>query len=457
MSGAGTPLLGRIALHYGLITADQLAEATRERGRSGDVRIGDILVEKGWIDRAQLERLVLRQKELLAKHRATRAAQQAAPGLEAGPAAPGERARAAATPAAASGPAAAPELEAWLRHAVERGASDLHLHSGAPAALRRNGRLEAADATPLAPERAEALVRSIFSAEQHARFEAAGEIDLAHTAAGVGRFRVNAYRQQRGIDAVFRLIPCEPPSLDDLGLPSSLAQLTHHHQGMVLVTGPAGCGKSSTLAALLDIVNEEQRSHIITVEDPVETLHPSKRCVVNQREVGAHTQSFARALRAALREDPDVIAIGELRDRETIALALSAAETGHFVLATLHTDSAIRTINRLVGVFPPDQQEQVRTMLSESLRAVVSQRLVPRADDSGRVAALEVLQVTKAVGNLIRENKAFQIQSILQTGGRQGMQMLDASLARLVAAGTITREAALRHCDDPKRIPGSGG
>src|SRR6185295_2109108 len=231
----------------------------------------------------------------------------------------------------------------------------------------------------------------------------------------------------------FRAIPGKPPTLSELGLPSSLARLADFHQGLVLVTGPAGCGKSATLAAI---------------------LHPSLSCVVNQRQVGIHTESFSRALHAALREDPDVIAIGELRDLETIALAITAAETGHLVLATLHTSSAIRTVNRVLGVFPPNQQEQIRTMVAESLRAVVSQRLVPRADGNGRVPALEVLVATKAVGNLIRENKTFQIRSVLQTGASQGMCLLDSSLSDLVKSRTITREEALRHAEEPQRITG---
>jgi len=222
----------------------------------------------------------------------------------------------------------------------------------------------------------------------------------------------------------------------------------------VLLTGPAGCGKSSTLAALVNIINQDRHDHIITIEDPIEYIHPSKGCVVNQRQVGPHTGSFARALRAALREDPDIIAIGELRDLETISLALTAAETGHLVLATLHTNNAIRTVNRILGVFPPNQQEQIRTMVSESLRAVVSQRLVARADGNGRVPAIEVLVANKAVGNLIRENKTFQIRSVLQTGLSHGMCLLDVSLAELVKKGIVTREEALKHADEPGRFAG---
>ena len=296
------------------------------------------------------------------------------------------------------------------------------------------------------------MIREVLTPEQLGALDAHGQVDFAYTIPGIGRFRSNAYRQQRGLDAVFRAIPPEPPTLADLGLPDNLARFCNYHQGMVLVTGPAGCGKSSTLAALLRIINEDRHDHIITVEDPIEYIHRSKLCVVNQRQVGRHTGSFARALRAALREDPDVIALGELRDLETISLALTAAETGHLVIATLHTSNAIRTINRILGVFPPEQQDQIKTMVSESLRAVISQRLVTRADGQGRVPALEVLVCNKAVGNLIRDNKTFQIRSVLQTGATHGMCLLDASLADLVKKGVITAEEAARNAEDPAKF-----
>ncbi len=288
--------------------------------------------------------------------------------------------------------------------------------------------------------------------QQTASLARHGEIDLCYVVDGVGRFRSNIYRQQRGIDAVFRSIPPEPPTLESLKLPNALAKFTNYHQGMVLVTGPAGCGKSSTMAALVNLINEEREEHILTVEDPIEYLHRSKRCLVNQRHAGQHTVSFARALRAALREDPDVIVIGELRDLETISLAMTAAETGHFVLATLHTNNAVRTINRMIGAFPFNQQDQVRTMLSESLRAVVSQRLVITADGSGRVPALEILVINKAIGNLIRDQKTVQIRSAIQTGKSQGMCLLEQSLDELVRSGTVTRDEALRLAEEKKLI-----
>ena len=343
-------------------------------------------------------------------------------------------------------------LDTLLTAAVLRRASDVHVHACAPVKMRINGILQELDNEVLEPEIADEVIREILTPEQTAALDTRGQIDFAYTIPGIGRFRSNAYRQQRGLDAVFRAIPPEPPTLSDLGLPGALARFCNYHQGMVLITGPAGCGKSSTLAALLRILNEERSDHIITIEDPIEYIHRSQRCVVNQRQVGRHTDSFARALRAALREDPDIIALGELRDLETISLALTAAETGHLVIATLHTSNSIRTINRILGVFPPEQQDQIRTMVSESLRAVISQRLVNRADGQGRVPALEILVCNKAVGNLIRENKTFQIRSVLQTGSSQGMCLLDASLADLVKKGIITSEEAARHAEEPAKF-----
>jgi twitching motility protein PilT len=318
--------------------------------------------------------------------------------------------------------------------------------------LRLNGELLDDAPAPLAGPEAEAILLGGLEPEQAELFDRHGELDFAYTIPGVGRFRANVYRQHRGMNGIFRVIPPSPPTLQDLGLPATLARVVNFHQGLVLLTGPAGCGKSSTLAALIDILNTERRDHILTIEDPIEHLHPSKRCVVNQRQVSRHTESFARALRAALREDPDIIVIGELRDRETISLALTAAETGHLVLGTLHTNSAIRTINRILGVFPPNQQSQIRTMISESLKAIVSQRLIRTTDGKRRVAALEILMCNKAVGNLIREGKTFQIISVLQTGAPQGMALMESSLAALVKAGTIGKDEALKLCDDPKRL-----
>jgi twitching motility protein PilT len=442
--GQDEVLFGRIALHYKLVSQDQLAEATSAWSQEGGLRgLGEILVERGALNLRQLEQLRAAQRDYLAKQKG-----QAAPA----PAPPPPSAPSAAPAWKAGWRQSARRLDSLLTIAVGQRVSDLHLHCGAPIKLRRNGELTEPESQPLAPNVADALIREILTPEQQRELDEHGQIDFAYTIAGVGRFRANAYRQQRGLDAVFRAIPPNPPTLEDLGLPSTLARFANFHQGMVLLTGPAGCGKSSTLAAMVNIINRERQDHIITIEDPIEYIHRSQKCVVNQRQVLRHTDSFARALRAALREDPDVIAIGELRDLETISLALTAAETGHLVLATLHTNNAIRTINRILGVFPPSQQEQIRTMVSESLRAVISQRLVVKADGSGRVPALEVLVCNKAVGNLIRDNKTFQIKSVLQTGATHGMCLLDASLADLVKNKVITREEAARNAEDPAKF-----
>ncbi|HXO29645.1 MAG TPA: type IV pilus twitching motility protein PilT, partial [Thermoanaerobaculia bacterium] len=384
----------------------------------------------------------------------------ALPRAASAPGAPAPTAAASVWPAIAAtatpwlgGAAGQRQLDAVLALAVERGASDIHIHSGAPIGVRLVGSLVDLDPQPLAPAVAARMIEEVLDDGQRAALDRHGQIDFAYSLPGRARFRANAYRQQRGLDAVFRSIPSQPPTLASLGLPESLARLADYNQGMVLITGPSGCGKSATMAALINIINHSRTEHIVTVEDPIEYIHPSRRGIVNQRQVGPHTASFARALRAALREDPDVIAIGELRDLETISLAITAAETGHLVLGTLHTNNSVRTINRMLGVFPPNQQGQMRTMISESLRAVVSQRLVARADGSGRVPALEVLIVTKAVANLIRESKTFQIRSILQTGAGHGMIQLDASLADLVRSGVVTRDEAVLHAEDPAKIP----
>lgn len=348
-------------------------------------------------------------------------------------------------------------LHRVLGEAVRAGASDVHCHERSRLRFRLDGKLKEMNDELLSPY---AVGKTVLAALTDAQYEVLcreGEIDFPYTAPGIGRFRVNMFKQQHGVDAVFRSVPAQPPSLEELGLPEVLGKLANYHQGIVLFTGPSGCGKSATMGAVLNLVNRERSDHIITIEDPIETLHPSLQAIVNQRQAKKHTASFGRALKAALREDPDVIVIGEMRDYETISLAISAAETGHLVMGTLHTGGAIRTISRLLGVFPPAQQAQVRSMVSESLRAVISQRLVARADGKGRVAALEILYVNQAVANLIRENRAIQIKSVLQTGMSQGMTSLDNSLENLVKAGTITREEAARHADEPKKFTNTGG
>ena len=304
----------------------------------------------------------------------------------------------------------------------------------------------------LTSEECEGLINGVLNESQREQFDKELQLDFSYEIPGVGRYRANAYHQQRGVDAVFRTIKPKPPTLAELGLPEELKRYTEYHQGMVLFTGPAGCGKSSTMAAMVAVINERQSDHILTIEDPIEYVHTSAACNVNQREVGSQTKSFGRALRAALREDPDVIVIGELRDLETISLALTAAETGHLVMGTLHTSGAIRTINRLLGVFPPDQQAQIRMMLSESLKVVISQRMIRRANGQGRVAAIEVMINSNAIGNLIRENRTYMIKSIMQSGVAQGQRLLDGSLVKLMEDGVITKDEAIMHAEEPKNF-----
>jgi len=329
-----------------------------------------------------------------------------------------------------------PTMQDLLCEVVEKGASDLHLSSGEPPLLRVHGDLVRHGDTPLAPDHVTELINSIMSESQRAQFQAEHEVDFACELPGNGRFRVNVFMHSRGPGAVLRTIPNDIPSLESLQMPPILKELCSRERGLVLVTGPTGSGKSTTLAAMIDVINQTWNAHILTVEDPIEFVHPPKRCLVNQREVGPHTNSFSNALRSALREDPDVLLIGEMRDLETISLALTAAETGHLVFGTLHTSSAPKTIDRIIDVFPAGQQGQIRTMLSESLEAVVAQTLLKKKG-GGRVAACEILIGVPAVRNLIRESKVHQIPSAIQTGQRVGMQTADMAFADLVKRGLI--------------------
>ena len=346
------------------------------------------------------------------------------------------------------------QLDAFFKMLKDTGASDLHLSSGCQPMLRLNGRLERIKYKVLESEELKTLLYEIAPQRLLAVFEETGDLDFAYAAPGLGRLRCNYFRQERGVAAAFRAIPETVPTLSDLGLPDILGELAMRPKGLVLVTGPTGSGKSTTLAAMIRHALEARRDHIITVEDPIEFLHASAGCLINQREVGRDTRSFAAALRGALREDPDIILVGEMRDLETIELALEAAETGHLVLSTLHTVSAAKTIDRVIDVFPGDRQAQIRSALSESLTAVISQTLLRRADAPGRVMAMELLLANTAVRNLIRENKIFQINSVLETAKAQGMRTLDDSLLELLAAGRIEPADALRNAVNKTRFEG---
>ena len=337
-----------------------------------------------------------------------------------------------------------PSIEQMLCYAVDHCASDLHLTTGVPPMVRVNGEL-----SPIPGMSPLTLVRSTMSEQQLKSLEGELEVDFSFGRPGIGRFRVNAFHERGDVSAALRRIPDEPPHLEDLGLPPAVAGLAELRTGLVLVTGPTGTGKSTTLAALVDKINRERCEHIITIEDPIEFVHVHKKSVVQQREVEQDTRSFARALKSALREDPNVILIGEMRDLETIAAAVSAAETGHLVLASLHTGSAVQSIDRIIDVFPPHQQSQIRLQLSSSLQAVLAQRLIPTVEGP-RVCAVELLLASPAVRNLIREGKTHNIEQAMQSGIEDGMVLFDMNLARLVRESHVTRETALSYANDPK-------
>jgi twitching motility protein PilT len=340
-----------------------------------------------------------------------------------------------------------------LLSVVKQKASDLHVTAGAPPMLRVRGSLVPMEGQPrLTPTDTREIVYAILNSSQRQRLETDWQLDFAYSIPGVGRFRVNAYFQRGTIGAAFRLIPTETVPIERLGLPAIVREFSRKPRGIVLVTGPTGSGKSTTLASIINEINETRDDHIMTIEDPIEFLHNHKRCIVNQRELGSDAVSFAMALKAALRQDPDVILVGEMRDMETIGTALTAAETGHLVFATLHTQDAPQTIDRIIDVFPPEQQGQIRAQLSIGLQGVVTQTLLPTADGQGRCVAAEVLVPTPGVRNLIREGKTHQIYSLIQTGAQHGMQTMDASLAGLVRSQTITMSVAESQSSQPAEL-----
>jgi twitching motility protein PilT len=344
-------------------------------------------------------------------------------------------------------------IDDLVREMKDLDASDLHLTSGSKPMVRRRGALEPLDHHEmLTPDVTRDLLYRILSTEQQKVLETRRHIDMAYSIPAVGRLRANIFFQRAAVGAAFRMIPTEIRSLRELGLPPHLESLADKPRGLVLVTGPTGSGKSTTLASLIDHVNRTRSEHILTIEDPIEFLHSHQMCIVNQREVGFDTPSFSEALRAALRQDPDVILVGEMRDLETISTALTAAETGHLVFATLHTQSAPMTIDRVIDVFPAEQQDQVRIQLAGTLQGIVTQNLVPTSDGHGRVAALEILLPDDAVRNLIRQGKVEQVYSVMQTGTSRGMQTMEQSLADLMLRGLITRQAALARASKPEGL-----
>ncbi|MBI2944370.1 MAG: type IV pilus twitching motility protein PilT [Candidatus Wallbacteria bacterium] len=335
------------------------------------------------------------------------------------------------------------EIIELLATAVKNGGSDIIFSVGIPPMIRYRGDLQPYGEEILTPELSKRMIYALLDDEQKAKFEETLELDLSISIKNVGRFRINAYRQQGYVGAAFRTIMSKIPSIDTLGLPPVVHEFANYPRGLVLVTGPTGSGKSTTLAAVIDKVNKERRAHIVTIEDPIEFVHPHKQSCVDQREVGNDTLSFANALKYVLRQDPDVILVGEMRDLETIAAAITLAETGHLVFSTLHTQSAAQTVDRIVDVFPPYQQQQVRVQLSMSLKAVVSQQLLPAAGGKGRVAAREIMLMTPAVANLIREGKTHMITNVIQTSRRDGMISMDGSLKELMQNGLVDPQVAI--------------
>lgn len=342
-----------------------------------------------------------------------------------------------------------PTIEEMLKIAKDAGASDVHITVGVPPKMRVNGKLITMDFERLLPADTKLLLDEIMTEQQKERFEESGEYDMSFSIIGQGRYRANAYKQRGSVALALRLVGTQVPSAEALGLPASVIDLYQRKRGLVLVTGPTGSGKSTTLAAIIDKINSNRECHVITLEDPIEYLHQHRMSMVNQREIGLDSRNYAAALRAALREDPDVILVGEMRDFETISVAITAAETGHLVLSSLHTIGAASTVDRVIDVFPPHQQQQIRVQFANVLEAVVSQQLIPKADGSGRVAAFEVLHANHAVRNLIREAKSHQLMSVMQTNRKAGMIVMDEAIMQLYAQGQISKDMAVQFAQDP--------
>lgn len=332
-----------------------------------------------------------------------------------------------------------------LRVALDSNASDLHITTGLPPIIRVNGKLTKVGENVLLPQHTEAIIDQMLTPQQKHELELKGEIDFSYSKQGIGRFRANIYKQRNSYSIALRVVPMFIPSIDGLNLPKILKQLSMKQRGLILVTGPTGSGKSTTLAAMVDHMNNNRTEHIITIEDPIEFLHRHNKCMVNQREIGNDSNTFANALRASLRQDPDVILVGEMRDLETISTAITAAETGHLVLSTLHTVGAAKTADRIIDVFPPHQQQQIKTQLAAVIEGIISQQIVPTADGKGRVAVFEIMMATPAVRNLIREGKTHQLQTVIETGAKFEMQTMDSNLLRLYRDSIITKETLIKY------------
>ncbi|MDP6118007.1 MAG: PilT/PilU family type 4a pilus ATPase [Planctomycetota bacterium] len=446
MANQSHEIFSRIILHNNLMPEAELQAYLK--ANPDPINAAEAMVQMGKISGSLKDNLMGIYKKQMAQVAGQQPATAAAPAPAAAPQA-GVPATPKSAPATAVKGAGSELVFRLFKVARDAGASDLHIKSGACPVVRINSVLHDLK-SPIDPEVCKQSLLSLLTPEQKESFLEKEDIDFAYDAGPeLGRYRTNFLMQQRGMDGIFRLIPNKVSAFEELGLPDQVKRFTDYAQGIVLITGPKNSGKTTTLAAMVDKINTERKEHVITVEDPIEFVQPSKGCLLSQREVGTHTKSFANALRAGLREAPDVIIVGEMRDLETTSLSITAAETGHLVLASMHTPNAIRTIGRVLDVFPPKEQGQIRSMISESLRGVVSQQLVPSPDGKRLELALEIMVNTPAAGNLIREDRTFQLQSVMQTGKKLGMIMMDESLANLVNEGRITKEEALTRVADP--------
>ncbi len=449
-------LFGRLAIKHNLATQDQIQECLALlQSQSQKTSLGKVLVAKGYISSSHFQQLAQHVKSKVDAGAPDNGSHQPKhePVAQAVPSGSTPLSTHAVEKKDFSALAGKP-IDEYLKVARELGASDFHYQVDAPPFMRINGVIAYMKHPVLEPDATEAKVLDILNEYEKKVLEDHLDVDFCYEA-DHGRYRANVMRQRKGLDAVFRIIPTKVPTLEDLHLPDDLLAFTKYRQGIVLITGPAGSGKSSTMAALVDVINKTRHDHIITVEDPIEYLIESQSCNVNQRHVKVHTESFASALRSAMRADPDYICVGEMRDLETVSMAITAAETGHLVFGTLHTTNAIRSVDRIIDIFPPKEQDQIRAMVSESLRGVISQQLIPRADGQGREPAVEILFTTPAVANLIREKKTFQLTSVMQTGAKQGMKLMDDSIAELLRKKLITREEAIFRSENPDRFKSS--
>ncbi len=459
-------LFGKIAMKNRLVNEAQLQECmdlldkTTGNGGGNGATLGKVLLQKGYITASHYQAISGKVNSMGGADSGAGAGAAAPTGGGAAPGRPAQQGNLAPSGlgvtvrevAAKDYSSLANEgLDAYLQEARRVGASDLHFQVDAPPFFRLHGSIVYLNHPVLTREVTKEKIFTILNDADRETFEKYNDLDFCY-APDHGRYRANVMRQRKGIDAVFRLIPDEIPTLESLHLPEVLGRFTKYRQGIVLITGPAGSGKTATMAALVEMINQAQADHIVTVEDPIEYLIPSKQCNVNQRHVHVHTETFASALRSAMRADPDYICVGEMRDLETMSMAITAAETGHLVFGTLHTTNAVRSIDRLIDVFPPKEQEQIRAMVSESMRGVISQKLLPRADGLGREPALEIMFATSAVANMIREKKTFQLNSVLQTGAKEGMSTMDDSIGQLLKQRLITQETAWFFAENKDRF-----